>query len=68
MPEISAICETLSRSSGSVHFQTRPLPLMGTETEQNDKVGPHVFGGGAAKTGDEEQDHVSVHRNSFQLH
>ncbi|KAJ7894765.1 hypothetical protein B0H13DRAFT_1885850 [Mycena leptocephala] len=65
MPEISAICETLSRFSGSVHFQTHPLPLMGTETEQNDKAALHVFGGGAAKSGDEEQDHIQFQDYDF---
>ncbi|KAJ7806769.1 hypothetical protein B0H14DRAFT_2875179 [Mycena olivaceomarginata] len=40
-----------SRSSGSVHSQLRPLPLVGTEAEKNDAVTLHVFGGGLLRPG-----------------
>ncbi|KAJ7436658.1 hypothetical protein B0H11DRAFT_2109678 [Mycena galericulata] len=65
MVEISAICENGSRSSGSVHSQTRPMPLVGTEAEENDEVTLHVFGGRVAKTGDENQDPIQFQDYHF---
>ncbi|KAJ7845221.1 hypothetical protein B0H14DRAFT_2774867 [Mycena olivaceomarginata] len=65
MDKISAICENGSRSSRSVHSQMRPLPLVGTEAEENDEVTLHVFGGGVAKTGDENQDPIPFQDYDF---
>ncbi|KAJ7816594.1 hypothetical protein B0H14DRAFT_2844485 [Mycena olivaceomarginata] len=65
MVEISAICKNGSRSSGSVHSQMRPLPLVGTEAEKNDAVTLHVFGGGVAETGDENQDPIQFQDYDF---
>ncbi|KAJ7834454.1 hypothetical protein B0H14DRAFT_2798345 [Mycena olivaceomarginata] len=65
MVEISAICKNGSRSSGSVHSQMRPLPLVGTEAEKNDAVTLHVFGGGVAETRDENQDPIQFQDYDF---
>ncbi|KAJ7804911.1 hypothetical protein B0H14DRAFT_2882577 [Mycena olivaceomarginata] len=67
MVEISAICKNGSRSSGSVHSQLRPLPLVGTEAEKNDAVTLHVFGGGVAETRDENQDPIQFQDYDFFL-